>query len=156
MRDIAAGQQERLVRGIARRCCVSKAVTEILVASAQRNPTISAILRACHEAISELADAAQALAQQGQAQQAVRALLDQGASHRNAHLIELAGVLAHQHLAALSDGAALLAEVAQLQARFCRPITHLAGVRRSGRAPGGLLLRGQRLRPSTAAAAAVA
>ncbi len=148
VRDIAAGQQERLVRGIAMRFCVSKVVTEILVAAAQRNPTVSATLRACHDAISELADAGQAGVLQGQTRLAVRELLDQGANHRNARLIELAVALARQHLAVLDDGAVLLAEAEQLQARFCRPITHLAGVRRSGRAPGGLLLRGQRLRPT--------
>ena len=157
-RDVAAGQQERLVRSIAMRFCVSKAVTEILVASAQRNPSISAILRACHEAINALADAAKALAAQGQTRQAVGDLLAHGATHRNARLIELALVLAQPHRAEWAewaDGPTVLAEAEQLRTRFCRPITHLAGVRRSGRAPGGLLLRGQRLQPGNPVAAAI-
>ena len=157
-RDVAAGQQERLVRSIAMRFCVSMAVTEILVASAQRNPSISAILRACHEAINALADAAKALAAQGQTRQAVGDLLAHGATHRNARLIELALVLAQPHRAEWAewaDGPTVLAEAEQLRTRFCRPITHLAGVRRSGRAPGGLLLRGQRLQPGNPVAAAI-
>ena len=155
VRDVSAGQQERLVRGIGMRFCVSNATTEILVTSAQKNPTISAILRACHETITELAGKALALANQGQPQQALRQLLDQGALHRNAMLIDLALQLARSHAAALrsadpAQADTLLAEASALQGRFCRPITHLAGVRRSGRAPGGLLLRGQQLQAAGA------
>ena len=150
VRDVSAGQQERLVRGIGMRFCVSKASTEILVASAQKNPTISAILRACHETITEFADGALALANQGQPQQALRQLLDQGTSHRNARLIDLALQLLRRHAARLDEADSLLEEATALQGRFCRPVTHLAGVRRSGRAPGGLLLRGQQLQTAGA------
>jgi len=41
----------------------------------------------------------------------------------------------------IDDCAALVLEAQALQIRYCQPITHIAGIRRTGRSPGGLILR---------------
>jgi len=148
-RDVAAGQQDQMIRRIAMRFCVSKAITEILVATALQHEALSKMLRACQAEITSMAEEAMRLAMQGDQRQAVQLLLTQGEATRNARLIELSSLLLRRHRDHLPDQAALLARSTDLHRRFCRPITHIAGIRRSGRSPGGLLLRGQRLGPAT-------
>jgi len=149
-REVAAGQQDKMARSVALRFCVSKAITEILVASAGHHETISKTLRLCHGEITAVAEDAMRLAMQDQKQMAVQTLLALGQTTRNARLIEMAGLMLRRHHPHIVDNEALLAQAMGLQKRFCRPITHIAGIRRSGRSPGGLLLRGQRLGPMQA------
>ncbi|OYU73898.1 MAG: hypothetical protein CFE45_36105, partial [Burkholderiales bacterium PBB5] len=148
VRDVAAGQQDKMVRGIAMRFCVSKAITEILAASALHHESITKMLRLCHAEITGVAEEAMRLALQGQKRLAVQTLLTQGETTRNARLIEMAGLLLRRHREHIADWDTLHTQATNLQQRYCRPITHIAGIRRSGRSPGGLLLRGQRLGPS--------
>ncbi len=68
-------------------------------------------------------------------------LLDQGEHTRNARLLEMAGAVTRRHAEQLADAAALQARVTVLQEGWCAPLTHIAGVRRSARAPGGVVLR---------------
>ena len=56
-------------------------------------------------------------------------------------LLEMTGALARRHAAALVDGAELSARAAKLMKRFCLPVSHIAGIQRTGRSPGGLQLR---------------
>jgi len=148
-RDVAAGQQDKMVRRIAMRFCVSKAITEILVASALQHESITKMLRSCQAEITGLAEEAMRLAMQGEQRQAVQLLLAEGEATGNARLIEMSSLLLRRHRDHIADQAVLLAQATALHQRFCRPITHIAGIRRSGRSPGGLLLRGQRLGPAT-------
>ena len=149
-RDVVASQQDKLVRGIAMRFCASKAITEILVAAARQHETITKMLRACQAEITGVAEEAMRLAMQGRQRDAVQLLLAQGEATRNARLIELSSLLLRRHREHIADQEALLGQTTALHQRYCRPITHIAGIRRSSRAPGGLLLRGQKLGPSDA------
>jgi DNA-binding response OmpR family regulator/Tfp pilus assembly protein PilF len=130
-----------LVRRIGLRFCVSKSLTEVLLASAQRRDPAADTLRACDREVSTLAQQAMAFSLQGQPRQAVQALLQQGLITRNAKLIEMAALVARRHQDAIADCATLLDDAQALQTRFCQPITHIAGIRRTGRSPGGLMLR---------------
>lgn len=147
-RDVAAGQQDKMVRAIALRFCTSKAILEILVAVARQHEVIAPMLRSCHAEITGVAEEALRLAMQSQQTQAVALLLAQGEATRNARLIEMSGLLLQRHREHIADHDSLLDRSTALQQRYCRPITHIAGIRRSSRAPGGLLLRGQRLAPA--------
>jgi hypothetical protein len=130
-----------LARQIAMRFCVSKAVTEVLVASAQRRESLVATIRACQSEITLIAEEAMAHSLRGRPRSAVESLLRQGSDTRNAKLIEMAGLVARRHADTIEDRDNLLAEASLLQQRFCQPVTHIAGVRRTGRSPGGLVLR---------------
>jgi tetratricopeptide (TPR) repeat protein len=143
-RDVAAGQQDKMVRGIATRFCISKAITEILAASSLHHETIAKMLHQCHVEITGVAEQAMQRALRGEQRRAVQLLLETGETTRNARLIDMAGLLLRRHREHITDHAALQAQASELHQRFCRPITHIAGIRRSGRSPGGLLLRGQR------------
>jgi len=147
-RDVAAGQQDKMVRAIAMRFCTSKAISEILVAAARHHETLSQMLRACHAEITGVAEEAMRLAMQGQQSRAVAMLLEHGEATRNARLIEMSSLLLRRHRDHIADQDALLERSVALHQRYCRPITHIAGIRRSSRAPGGLVLRGQRLTPA--------
>ena len=147
-RDVAAGQQDSMVRQVALRFSVSKAITDVLAASARQHPVITPLIRSCQAEISLVAEEALKLALQGQPREAVRLLLDQGGTTRNARLIEMAGVLLHRHRARLPGSEDLLAEATGLHRRFCRPVTYIAGLRRSGRPAGALLLRGRAFGPT--------
>lgn len=148
-RDVGAGAQDQIVRQIAMRFCISKSISDILVASARQHPVITPLIRSCQAEVTLVAEEALRLAMQQQQPAAVRLLIDQGASTRNARLIEMAGLLMHRHRSHLPDCDAWLAEATALHQRYCRPITHIAGMRRSGRQAGGLLLRGQAFGPAT-------
>ncbi|WP_395701839.1 response regulator [Aquabacterium sp.] len=132
---------EALVRQIALRFCVSKAVTEVLVASAQRSERLVTLIRSCQSEITTIAEEAMAHSVRGKPRSAVESLLRQGTDTRNAKLIEMAGLVVRRHADTIEGRDALMAEATQLQQRFCQPVTHLAGVRRTGRSPGGLVLR---------------
>lgn len=148
-RDVAAGQQDKMVRAIAMRFCTSKAISEILVAAARHHETLAKLLRNCHAEITGVAEEAMRLAMQGQQSRAVALLLEQGEITRNARLIDMSSLLLRRHRDHIADQDLLLERTLQLHQRYCRPITHIAGIRRSSRAPGGLLLRGQRLAPAS-------
>lgn len=140
-KDVPAGELDALARNIAMRFCVSKAVTEVLVAASQRREPLLTTIRACHAEITAIAEEAMAHSVRGRPRSAVESLLKRGTDTRNAKLIEMATLVARRHGDTIEDRDDLLAEAATLQRRFCQPITHLAGVRRTGRSPGGLVLR---------------
>lgn len=145
------GEAAALVRQLGRRCCVSRAVTEVLMASGQRQDWICEILRECHAHITQLTEKAVSLSVRGHPTRAVQDLLAHGRETLNARLIDMAQLVAQRHRDSIEDYEALRSQTAELQARWCRPITHLAGVLRSRRAPGGLALRGARAPGSSGA-----
>jgi hypothetical protein len=71
----------------------------------------------------------------------VESLLNHGGSSGNAKLIEMAGLVAKRHQERIEDVQSLLDKQAQLAHRYCSPPTHIAGVRRSNRSAGGMVLR---------------
>jgi len=136
-------EHEALVEKIAMRFCTSKAITEVLVASARRCPRDEAVIRRCQAHVSQLSQQAMDRAMRGDAAGAAQALLEAGESTLNAKLLEMAGLVARRHRATF-DGADALAEraTAMIQ-RSCRAGNHIAGIQRSGRSPGGLQIRGR-------------
>jgi CheY-like chemotaxis protein len=126
---------------IARRFAVSRATCEVLVSAARMHPDASEVIRNAYTQVTKLAEQAMNLSMQGQPKKAVEALLQQGGSSRNAKLIELAGLVARRHQERIEGVQELLETAETLSNLYCTPTTHIAGVRRSSRSAGGLVLR---------------
>jgi len=136
-------EHEALVERIAMRFCTSKAIGEVLVASARRSQRDEAVIRRSQARVSQLAEQAMEGVLRGDAEGAARALLAEGESSLNAKLLEMAALVARRH-AATFEGADALAERATQQIqRSCRAGNHIAGIQRTGRSPGGLQIRGR-------------
>jgi hypothetical protein len=132
---------ETLVRSLARRFCVSKAATEVLCAAVQHDAASESWIREAHAEVMRVAEQSMNHALGGQPGAAVEALLDRGGSTGNAKLIELASAVAQRHRERITDVDGLMKTAAALAHRYCAPATHIAGVRRSNRSAGGLVLR---------------
>jgi hypothetical protein len=130
-----------VVRRIARRFSVSKATTEVLVAAVRRAEAPSAWIREAQAEVMKLAEDAMNHAVAGQPRAAVETLLVHGKNTGNAKLIEMAGLVARRHQERIDQVEPLLASADALAHRYCAPATHIAGVRRSNRSAGGLVLR---------------
>ena len=72
---------------------------------------------------------------------AVESLLTYGEQTCNARLIDLAGSLLKRHRDKIEDVRALIDTQGVLSRRYCVPCTHIAGIRRSGRSSGGMVLK---------------
>lgn len=132
-----AADHEALLESAAMRFCVSKAVAEVLLASAQRAELASTVIRSCQAKLLAITEQAMERAMQGEPAAAVALLLAQGEKTLNAKLLEMAALLARRH-----DAAAQAERAAVLLRRCARSGGHIAGIQRSGRSPGGLQLRG--------------
>jgi tetratricopeptide (TPR) repeat protein len=148
-----AVEHEALVERIAMRFCVSKAIGEVLVASARRSEQAVGVVRRCQAQISALGEQAMDRTLKGDAGAAVQGLLEAGERTLNAKLLEMAGLIARRNSASLADAEALGERAATLLRRSCQAGNHIAGIQRSGRSPGGLQMRGaapQEARPAAA------
>jgi CheY-like chemotaxis protein len=134
-------EYHQVVSCIARRFSVSKATTELLVAAVQSKPEPTAWIRETHAEVMKLAEEAMNHAIAGKPKAAVHRLLTHGAESGNAKLIDLAGLVAQRHRERIEDVDAVVAKATSLSQRYCAPTTHLAGIRRSNRSAGGLVLR---------------
>jgi len=130
-----------VVRQLARRFSVSKAANEVLMAAARRQELSSGWVRESHAEILHMAETAMNQAMRGQPRAAVESLLQNGKDTGNAKLIEMAGLVAKRHQERIEDASALQATAGALAHRYCAPNSHIAGVRRSNRSAGGLVLR---------------
>ncbi len=130
-----------VVRKVARRFSVSKAANEVLAAAARRHPLAGEWVREAHTEIQQLAETAMNHAVRGQPKVAVESLLQHGQDTGNAKLIEMAGLVARRHQERIDSVDGLLDTATSLAHRYCGPNTHIAGVRRSNRSAGGLVLR---------------
>ena len=138
---VTEAEYEVVVKRVARRFSVSKAATEVLVAAARRQEQASAWIREVHAEVLQLAERAMNHALQGQPKAAVEALLQHGQTTGNAKLIEMAGLVAQRHQERIEGVDELIKTAGALSHRFCAPATHIAGVRRSNRSAGGMVLR---------------
>ena len=132
-----------LVERIAMRFCVSKAIGEVLAASAGRSEPALGVVRRCQAHITALASEGMELSRQGRPEAAVEHLISAGEQHLNAKLLEMAIGVARRHEAVLPQAEALVERARAVMARSCLSANHIAGIQRSGRSPGGLQLRGQ-------------
>ena len=136
-----AGEHEALIERIGMRFCTSKAIGEVLAASARRSEPAVGVLQNCQARIAAIAEQAMELSLRGKPAAAVQMLLQAGEQSLNAKLLEMTGALARRHAAALADGTELAARAAGLMKRCCLPVSHIAGIQRTGRSPAGLQLR---------------
>ena len=138
---VDAPEYSTVVRKIAKRFAVSKASTEVLVAAVRRNEEAGAWIRETYAEIMQLAESAMQHAVGGQPKAAVERLLLNGRETGNAKLIEMAGLVAQRHRERIDGAEELISAAGTLAHRYCMPSTHIAGVRRSNRSAGGLVLR---------------
>jgi CheY-like chemotaxis protein/Tfp pilus assembly protein PilF len=136
-------EHEALVERIGMRFCVAKAIGEVLVAAARRAEPAMGVIRRCQAQVLALSEQAMARALRGDAATAAHELLAAGERTLNAKLLELAGLIARRHQSIVPDADAL-AQRAQARVQRSSVTTHIAGIQRSGRSPGGLQLRGRR------------
>jgi DNA-binding response OmpR family regulator len=138
---VTAEEHEQVVKPIATRFAISKAATEVLAATSRQAPDAGAWIREAHTDVMQTLQHAMNLALNGQATKAVQTLLEKGSASGNAKFIELAGAVAKRHSERIEGIDDLTSQVEALTRRFCQPTTHIAGVRRSGRSAGGLVIR---------------
>ena len=132
---------ENIVRRIGQRFSVSKSANQILLTAAQRRPDVERWLTEALIDTSKVAQNGVDLSLQAELERAVEMLLRYGDLTYNARVIELAGLLLKRHGDKIPNFDRLTDMQGVLARRFCIPSTHIAGVRRSGRSSGGLLLR---------------
>jgi CheY-like chemotaxis protein len=139
---LSAQEFEGISRRIARRFAVSKAAIQVMQAAALNRTDVSTWL---NEALAETArtcENAMDWSMRGNHRGAVESLLTCGEQTCNARLIDLAGSLLKRHRDKIEDVRALIDTQGVLSRRYCVPCTHIAGIRRSGRSSGGMVLKG--------------
>ncbi|MFN9744684.1 MAG: response regulator [Betaproteobacteria bacterium] len=138
---LGTNEIDGVIKQLARRFAVSRTTCEVLVAASRHHPDAAGIVREAYTEVMKLAEQSMNLAVQDQPRKAVEALLHHGSTTGNAKLIEMALLVAKRHQDNIADAEALLTQQSQLSHRFCAPATHIAGVRRSNRSAGGMVLR---------------
>ncbi len=135
-------EMQSVVRRVARRFAASKAATQVLAAAVRRQADAQAWIKEAQAEIQTLAENAMNHAVHGEPKAAVESLLEHGEASGNAKLIEMASLVARRHEARIgADLDCLLAKAQTLSRRYCAPVSHIAGVRRSNRSAGGLVMR---------------
>ena len=130
-----------VVARVGLRFSVSKASTEVLAAALQKQPQAAQWVRQSHAQVMQLAETAMNHTVRGEPGAAVSLLLTKGGETGNAKLIEMAALVAQRHKDRIPEVEAMLKQAQILSHRFCQPMTHIAGVRRSNRSAGGMVLR---------------
>jgi len=137
-----AEAHQALIEAVALRFCINKAIGEVLAASAGRVEPALGFIRRAQARVSATAEEAMDRALKGDPASAAHQLLETGERTLNAKLLEMAGAIARRYEAAVPEAAALCERAALALRRSCQAVNHIAGIQRSGRSPGGLLLRG--------------
>jgi len=138
---LGTNEIDSVIAQLARRFAVSRTTCEVLVAAGRMHVDAAAVVRDAYAEVMKVAEQSMNLSLQGEPRRAVESLLNHGGNSGNAKLIEMAGLVAKRHQERIDDVQALLDKQAQLAHRFCSPPTHIAGVRRSNRSAGGMVLR---------------
>lgn len=133
---------EAIGRKIARRFAVNRAADQVILSAAMNRSDVEQWLGEALAETSRVAEAAVDLSLKGDHKSAVESLLIYGEQTCNARVIELAGSLLKRNRDKIEGIKALLDTQGVLSRRFCVPSTHIAGIRRSGRSSGGMLLKG--------------
>lgn len=131
-----------VLEAVARRCCVSRVVTETLVLAAGADSEAIHCIQSASAEIQDTAERAVTLSAGQRPREAIQVLLEAGRSTLNAKLIDMASRIAQRHRGELEDAEALTDLITTLQERYCRPVAHLAGVLRTRRPPGAMALHG--------------
>jgi CheY-like chemotaxis protein len=134
-------QFEDIGRRIARRFAVTRAANQVMLSAAMNRSDVEGWLSEALADTSRAAENAVDLTLKEDYKGAVESLLIYGEQTCNARVIELAGSLLKRHRDKIENAKALLDTQGVLSRRFCVPVTHIAGIRRSGRSSGGMVLK---------------
>ena len=132
---------ENIVRRLGRRFSVSKAANQVLLSAALRRSDVESWLAESLAETSRVAQNGVDLSLKDSPKRAIEMLLRYGDVTYNSRVIDLAGQLLKRHRDTLEGANRLVDMQGVLARRFCIPSTHIAGIRRSGRSSGGLLIR---------------
>lgn len=132
-----------MVEREALRFCTGKTVGEVLVAAARRAEPATGLIRGAQQRVSVATQQAMEMSMRGKPEVAAQALLTLGEQTLNAKLLEMTVLLVRRHGDALGADQTLGERAEDLLRRSCHGGNHIAGIRRSGRSPGGLQLRGR-------------
>jgi CheY-like chemotaxis protein len=130
-----------VVRRVAERFCIARNSTEMLASACRPMPAAADLVRQTQAVIMAVAEDAMNQSLRGRPREAVRLLLEQGEQTRNAKLIEMASAVALRHAEKIPNLPEVQARVADMLKRYATPVTYIAGVRRSSRSAGGMVLR---------------
>jgi DNA-binding response OmpR family regulator len=130
-----------MLERLAQRFCVSKAIVEVLYAAARRETQAVTVIRHCQQQLAAQTEAALALSLQDEHRGAVEALLAAFDRNHNTKLLDLAHGVLRRHAEHIDDVEELAQRCAEAARRWGQHSTHIAGIQRSGRAPGGLQIR---------------
>lgn len=101
--EVALPDGDLWVTSIAKRFCISKATSDMLVALAKPVPAYAQIVREVHQEIGVMAEQAMTHSVKGSPEKAVATLLQQGQDTLNAKLIDLAGRVLQRHKDRIGD-----------------------------------------------------
>lgn len=127
-----------ILKGLGRRHCTTKASTEILVSMSEGHQGAAEQFRECHQQIFNVAETAMRHSLRGSARDAVELLIQQGATTRNAKLIDMAGLVLKRHAEKIEGAEALAGQIDDLHSRYVKAMT---GGPSKARATGGVTLR---------------
>ena len=128
-------------RNIAGRFAMARSTNHVLLTAAMGRPDMDAWLTEALTDTTRAAENAVDLTLKEDFKGAVASLLLYGEQTCNARLIELAGNLLKRHRDKIEGVEALIDTQGVLSRHYCAPRTHIAGIRRSGRSAGGMLVK---------------
>jgi hypothetical protein len=132
---------EAIGRKIARRFAVSRASNQVMLTAAMYRSDVEQWLNEALNDTTRAAENAVDLSLKEDFKGAVDALLKYGEQTCNARVIDLAGSLLKRHRDKIEGVKAMIDTQGVLARRYCVPSTHIAGIRRSGRASGGMVIK---------------
>ncbi|MDT7835428.1 response regulator [Aquabacterium sp. OR-4] len=148
--ELGAARQERVISELAQRHAASPAACAALRGLAARNTPVLRLLEKGIDAVESLAQRHRQRAPDGDEILALQALLNDAERTMNPRLINLALHLLGPEPAdaEASPRMVLRLHANELRDTVCRPITVTAGMRRSGRSAGGMVLRLNSMAPA--------
>ena len=132
---------EAIGRKIAQRFAVTRSANQVMLSAAMNRADVESWLSEALNDTSRAAENAVDLTLKEDYKGAVESLLIYGEQTCNARVIELAGSLLKRHRNKIEGVKSLIDTQGVLSRRYCIPSTHIAGIRRSGRSSGGMVLK---------------
>jgi len=144
-------ERDRFIRDVALRFCTSRSAAEVLIVAAGHDKKAARIIRQALAAVNTAAENALQQALEGgsdrdgenSAAMAAEQLLATARQTRNSRLIAMVPGLAEECKVAMGvdKAQAITDEARDLMSRYRSTSIHIAGILRSGRSPGGLVIR---------------
>jgi tetratricopeptide (TPR) repeat protein len=144
-------ERDHFIREVALRFCTSRSAAEVLIVAAGHDKQAARIIKQALTAVNTAAENALQQALEGGndrdgengAAMAAEQLLEAARQTRNSRLIAMVPGLAEECKAAMGvdKAQAITDEARDLMSRYRSTSIHIAGILRSGRSPGGLVIR---------------